>query len=131
MRRALLLGLGLLLAPAARAAVKAVPLEPVRSIAVGRGDYYLINRRPAPYLGSGDYKEVLMHPDSADHVVKVFYGKNGQSVPEQRRELRKIRLLAPLGLTPPVVEQGAVKLQKKPTGYVVAERVHGNTLEKP
>lgn len=94
-----------------------------------RGDAYAINGRQAAYAGSGDFKEVLVHPADAALVVKVFYAKAASSVPELRREAAALKALEPLGVSPRLIEQGAVTLRGQKAGYLVEERVQGSTLE--
>ncbi len=103
---------------------------PVRSIEM-IGDGYLINGAQAAGIGSGDFKEVLLHPADPGLVVKVFYNKWTSSIPEKRLEVANIERLAPLNAAPRLIEQGAVSLGGKPAGFVVQERVVGTTMERP
>lgn len=109
-------------------ALNAAP--PVRSIEM-IGDGYLINGAPAAGIGSGDFKEVLLHPADPSLVVKVFYNKWTSSVPEKRLEVSNIERLTPLRATPKLIEEGAVSLKGKPAGFLVQERVMGTTMERP
>jgi hypothetical protein len=102
---------------------------PVRSIAMV-GDGYVINGAPAAGIGSGDFKEVLLHPADPGLVVKVFYNKWTSSVPEKRLEVANIARLAPLNATPKLIEEGAVSMGGKPAGFLVQERVIGTTMER-
>lgn len=92
---------------------------------------YRVNGLPAADLGSGNSKDVLLHPQNPDLVVKVFHGRWLESIPEKRLEQSQIALLTPARLTPRMVEQGALMVAGKPTGYIVQEKVSGLTLERP
>lgn len=100
----------------------------VRSISL-HGGLYAINGLPAAYIGSGDFKEVLMLPASPGLVVKVFYAKNESSAPDMRREAAALKVLEPLAVAPRLIEQGARTIRGQEAGYLVQERVRGSTLE--
>ena len=102
----------------------------VRTVDVAAGKYQ-VNGLPAADLGFGNSKDVVMHPQNPDLVVKVFHGRYLESIPEKRLEQSQIALLAPARLTPRLVEQGALMVGGKPTGYIVQEKVSGLTLERP
>lgn len=102
----------------------------VQTVDVSAGKYR-VNGLPAVDLGSGNSKDVVMHPQNPDLVVKVFHGRWLESLPEKRLEQSQIALLAPARLTPRLVEHGAVMVGGKPTGYIVQEKVSGLTLERP
>jgi hypothetical protein len=112
-------------------AVCASAAEPVRSIELLPGGSYQINALPAPYVGSGDFKEVLAHPRDSGLVVKVFYNKWAPSLPEKRLEVANIRALEAARAAPALVEHGATMVAGKPAGFVVQERVRGLTMERP
>ena len=95
----------------------------------GGGGAYAINGLPASYVGSGDFKEVLLLPASPGLVVKVFYAKDNSSSPEMRREAAALKVLEPLAVAPKLVELGARKIRGREAGYLVQERVRGATLE--
>lgn len=114
-------------------------LEPLRSVSRGasRSEGWVVNGRPARRLSAGGFKEVLIHPADASLVIKLFAltGANDPagSLAEKRRELRNMDPLLKIGRAPGVVEQGALEFQtpasaKKPTGYIVQERVDGREL---
>lgn len=102
----------------------------VQTVDVSAGKY-AVNGLPARDLGSGNSKDVVLHPQDPDLVVKVFHGRWLESLPEKRLEQSQIALLAPSRLTPKMVDQGAVLVGGKPTGYIVQEKVQGLTLERP
>jgi hypothetical protein len=104
--------------------------QPVRSIELP-GRIYQVNGAPAQLLGFGTYKDVLIHPAQSDLVVKVFRNNFGDSLAEKRAEVKALATLVPLGAAPKLVEQGAVSLNGKPTGFLVQERVRGLSLERP
>lgn len=101
-----------------------------RVVSIARaGQGFRINGLPARVIGSGDFKEVLLHPQDPDLVVKLFYAKRGSSVPELKRELADIARLGPA--TPALVQHGVAKLDGGEAGFLVQERVHGLTLARP
>lgn len=100
----------------------------VRAISL-RGGLYGINGLPAAYLGSGDFKEVLLLPANPSLVVKVFYAKNESSVPVMRQEVAALKALEPSAVAPRLIEQGARTVRGQEAGYVVQERVRGSTME--
>jgi hypothetical protein len=116
--------------PALAAPAAAAAAFPVKAIGFD-GDDYSVNGRPAPSVGSGDFKEVVAHPEDPELVVKVFYSKWASSVPEMRREAADVALLSALGAAPALIESGSVSLRGRPTGFLVQERVRGSTLETP
>ena len=101
----------------------------VRSIGL-RGSGYLINGGLATYAGSGDFKEVLLLPADSGLVVKVFYAKLESSVPVMLQEAASLKALAPLGVAPKLIEEGARVVRGVEAGYLVQERVRGSTLER-
>ena len=102
----------------------------VRTVEVNAGRYR-VNGLPAADLGSGNSKDVVLHPQDSDMVVKVFHGRFLPSLSEKRLDQASIALLAPSRLTPRLVEQGAVSVGGKAQGYIVQEKVAGLDLERP
>ena len=76
------------------AAATAFAAAPVRTIELVNGADYRVNGAPVRSAGSGDFKEVLVHPEDPGLVVKVFYNKWGPSIPEKRLEVANIGRLA-------------------------------------
>lgn len=103
--------------------------QPVKSISLEGG--FSVNGVSAQRAGLGTYKDVLVHPQDPDLVVKVFGHNWAESIPEKRLEVANIRLVEPVGAAPRLVEQGALMVDGKPTGFLVQERVHGFTMERP
>lgn len=103
--------------------------EPVKSISLNGG--FSVNGVSAQRIGLGTYKDVLVHPADPDLVVKVFGHNWAPSIPEKRLEVANIGLVAPARAAPRLVEQGAMMVDGKPTGYLVQERVHGTDLSRP
>jgi hypothetical protein len=123
--KALLLVMGLTV-PAAAA--------PVTSIIAVPGQGYTVNGVQTQMLGFGSFKDVVVHPANQDLVVKVFPGRMGSNgIQEKRWEVYALKKLEPIGATPKLVEAGAVSLngthRGMPAGYMVQERVHGQTIE--
>jgi len=113
--------------------------EPLVSARRGasRSEGWEVNGRPARRLSAGGFKEVLIHPADGTLVIKLFAlsGANDTagSLAEKRRELRNMEPLLKIGRAPRVVEQGALEFQtpssaKRPTGFIVQERVAGREL---
>lgn len=103
--------------------------QPVKSISLEGG--FTVNGAPAQRTGLGTYKDVLVHPQDPDLVVKVFGHNWAESIPEKRLEVANIRAVEAVGAAPRLVEQGALMVDGKPTGFLVQERVHGLTMERP
>lgn len=111
-------------------AASAFAAEPVRSIELLPGPSFLINGAYASPLGSGDFKTALVHPADPQLAVKVFSDKWTPSIQEKRLEVANIRALEAARAVPKLVEQGALMVGGKPTGYLVQERVMGSNLEQ-
>lgn len=121
----------LILGPArAEAPPTAGPSHPVRSVEY-KDRRWRVNGREASLLGFGSFKDAVVHPEDPGLAVKLFYRdfRSHSSLDEKREEVRNIRLLAPLGVVPRLIEQGGVALAGRNIGYVVQERVRGTTLE--
>ncbi len=120
-----------MLLPVLFALSQAFAAEPVRSIELLPAGGYAINGAPAPVIGFGSFKDVVVHPRDPQLVVKVFNSQWGPSVAEKRLEVANIAALATAQAAPRLVEQGATMVKGKPTGFVVQERVSGLNLERP
>lgn len=103
--------------------------QPVKTASVKGG--FSVNGIPTQSLGLGTYKQVLLHPQDPELVVKLFVSPFAESLPEKRREVRDIRALEPHGAAPKMTEQGAIAIDGKPVGFVVQERVRGYDLKNP
>lgn len=121
--KVLLAAFALTLALSARA-------QEVRSLAMD-GRQYVVNGLPSLMLGLGTYKDVLMHPQDPDFVVKVFRNNMAPSLPEQRAELASVRQLQPAGAVPTLIGSGVAQVAGETRGYLVQERVHGLDLTRP
>jgi len=110
-----------------------LPLEPPVGSLAWAGGRYWINGKPAALIGFGSFKHVLLHPQDSRFAVKVFNARltRDRSLEFKREEVGKIRILEPLDITPRFFQQGAVRLDGRAIGFMVAERVEGETLERP
>ena len=111
-------------------AASMAPAPIVQTIAPLAGGAFAVNGAPAPSLGFGDFKAVMIHPQTPDLAVKVFRGKWGPGPAEKDGELKQLALL-PAAAAPRVVEHGVTDVDGKPTAYLVQERVNGLTLDTP
>lgn len=100
----------------------------------GRRQAWLLDGKRAEYLDGGGFKDVLIHPDSPDHLVTLFNQAGaadpGGSRAERNREIEKRKPLVALGVAPQITGSGLmeVKGQKLPVAFLIQERVHGQAL---
>lgn len=106
------------------------PAPIIQSIAPLSGGGFAVNGFPAAALGFGDFKAVVMHPQSPELAVKVFRDRWTPGVAEKESELKQLALL-PAAAAPRVVEHGVTDVAGRPTAYLVQERVSGLTLQNP